>query len=408
MYRELTKSQTVELAELQVDTDSPEVKIIVSTLLELETLVPLLQKLQKKQRINVLYGIPLVPSHIPRLAAQATQLGEDSITVMIDHPDQVQFLQQFSSITKFPACVFVKVDTGYHRAGLPPISLNKNGLLEKLAEAETANHARLLGLYSHTSLSYSANTADEAISYTIQEIQGCKDALARWLHLLPDREIVISIGATPQAVSSHNLVEAEGASSSRADELKALLRAPADSKFKIELHAGNYPVLDVQQTSTHARVAAGKLEDEIAMTVVAEVCSVYNDGERRKPEALLAAGTLALGREPCAAYPGWGVLSSWRLGDAAAVQGEARLVVDRISQEHAIVAWEKQAREKIPLRIGQVAKIFPNHSCVTGAFYGFYFIVDSDRDPGASKIVDVWVRGRGSHVTDHLLVNRSQ
>lgn len=398
------KLQTVELAELQVDNTSPEVKFIASTLLEIETLVPLLQKLKEKQKINVLYGIPLVPSHIPRLAALASDLGHESITVMIDHPDQVQFLSKFSEIAKFPACVFVKVDTGYHRAGLPPISLNKNGLLEKLAEAEKAGHARLLGLYSHSSLSYGAKTADEAISYTISEIEGCKDALTRWLHLLPDREIVISIGATPQAVSSHNLVEEE-TKSSKAEELKSLLSAPADSKFKIELHAGNYPVLDMQQVSTHARVSAGTLEEEIAMTVVAEVCSVYNDGEREKPEALLAAGTLALGREPCASYPGWGVLSTWR---QSGVKEGARLFVDRISQEHAIVAWDSRGEEKIPLKIGQVAKIFPNHSCVTGAFYGFYFIVDSDSDPDASKIVDVWVRGRGSHVTDHLLVNRSQ
>lgn len=392
---------------MQLDNESPDANFIASTLTEIETLVPLLKGLERNHQTNVLYGIPLVPSHIDRLARLAAELGEDSISVMIDHPDQVAYLQKFSAITHFPACVFVKVDTGYHRAGLPPVSLNKNGLLERLAEAEEAGHARLLGLYSHSSLSYAATTPEQAMAHLIGEIRGCRVALERWLALLPKRELVISVGATPQVASSHNLLSEGGGSSPEAEELMALLQSPglesADAKVKIELHAGNYPVLDMQQVSTNARNGAGRLEDEIALSVVAEVCSVYNDGEREKSEALLAAGTLALGREPCPSYPGWGVLSSWKMGE----EDGARLIVERISQEHAIVAWEKGENRDVPLSIGQFVKIFPNHSCVTGAFYGWYFVVDSDVDPDASKIVDVWVRARGPF-TDPLLMTRFQ
>ncbi|KAJ5578082.1 uncharacterized protein N7459_007046 [Penicillium hispanicum] len=396
-FRAHVKShKTAELTAMQVDSSNAEAKFIVSTLLELETLMPLLQDLKQRHRINVLYGIPLIPSHVTRLAQLAAQLGEDSVSVMIDHPDQVPYLEKFSAAAQFPACLFVKVDTGYHRAGLPPVSLNKNGLLEKLARAEGAGHARLLGLYSHSSLSYGATTAEEAMAYLIEEIRGCKDALNRWVALLPkDRDLVISVGATPQVASSNNLVQESGLSSPEAKELMALLRTPcaeqSEARVKIELHAGNYPVLDMQQVSTHARIGAGTLEDEIALSVVAEVCSVYNDGEREKPEALIAAGTLALAREPCASYPGWGVLSSWRQeADLAA----RRLTVERISQEHGIVTWDSGDQQPLPLRIGQVVKVFPNHACVTGAFYGWYFVVDSDSDPGASQIVDIWVRGR--------------
>jgi D-serine deaminase-like pyridoxal phosphate-dependent protein len=394
---------------MQVDANNPEANFIASTLLEIETITPLLKTLKQNHRINILYGIPLVPSQVPRLAHLASNLGEDSISVMIDHPDQIPFLTKFSEIAGFPACIFVKVDTGYHRAGLPPLSLNKNGLLEKLAEAEEAGHARFLGLYSHSSLSYSATSAEQAMGYLIGEIRGCKLALNTWLGLLPNRELVISVGATPQVASSSNLVRgmASPSPSPQAEELMALLRdpGPEGAKVRIELHAGNYPVLDMQQVSTNARVGGGGLEEEIALSVLAEVCSVY-DGEREKPEALLAAGTLALGREPCPSYEGWGVLSSWRRKDDAA--SRSRLVVERISQEHAIVAWEDgKTNMNIPLEIGQVVKVFPNHSCVTGAFYGWYFVVDSDEDPSASTIVDVWIRGRGES-TDPLLATRFQ
>lgn len=399
---------------MQLDTTTPSANFIASTILEIETLLPLLQTVKRTQRTNILYGIPLIPSQIPRLANLALDLGENSISVMIDHPDQVPHLRTFAQITGFPACVFVKVDTGYHRAGLPPDSLNKNGLLERLAEAEDGGWSRLVGLYSHSSLSYGARSADEAMGYLVSEIRGCKEALNRWVDLLPgDRELVISVGATPQVACSNNLVSGagDGSVSAVAEELLALLRDPCPEspgvKVKIELHAGNYPVLDMQQVSTHARDGAGGLEEEIALSIVAEVCSVYNDGERGIPEALVAAGTLALGREPCQGYTGWGVLSSWRQEGGAGVGSEKRLIVDRISQEHGIVAWGDGGHDRLPLEIGQVVKIFPNHSCVAAAFFGWYFVVDSDSDPDASRIVDVWIRGR-SEATDPYLLTRFQ
>lgn len=338
---------------------------------------------------------------------------------MIDHPDQVTHLQTFAGIAGFPACVFVKVDTGYHRAGLPPFSLNKNGLLERIVQAEKNGWARLLGLYSHSSLSYGARSAEEAMGYLVEEISGCKDALDRWVDLLPqDRELVVSVGATPQVACSGNLVNGAepggpggGRSSAVAEELRSLLRDPCPGnsgvKVKIELHAGNYPVLDMQQVSTHARDGAGGLEEEIALSVVAEVCSVYNDGERGKPEALVAAGTLALGREPCQGYSGWGVLSSWRQKGVKRGDAGKRVIVERISQEHGVLAWEDAGQDGIPLEIGQVVKILPNHSCIAGAFYGWYFVVDSESDPDASRIVDVWIRGR-SESTDPYLSTRFQ
>ncbi|KAJ6013826.1 hypothetical protein N7540_008417 [Penicillium herquei] len=414
--------KTLQLSEMQVDQDSKEANFIASTILEIETLVPLLQRIKTSVSFNVLYGIPLIPSQVVRLAEIAKILGKNSISVMIDHPDQVPYLEKFFEITKFPVCVFVKVDTGYHRAGLPPVSLNKNGLLERLADAEKKGFVSLLGLYSHSSLSYSAKTAQEAMSYLVTEIQGCKDALERWTHLLPqDRKLVISVGATPQVTSSYNLAPTENEElnaslspnpchkSPEAKELKDLLRDSKDpgSNVDIEFHAGNYPVLDMQQVSTHAREGDGRLEDEIALSVFAEVCSVYNDGEREKAEALIAAGTLALAREPCESYPGWGTLSSWGLGKEVE---KSRLIVNRISQEHGIVTWGSPlaGQDSIPLKIGQFVKVFPNHACVTGAFYGWYFIVDSDLDPDASQIVDVWVRGRGSDVTNPYMTMRYQ
>jgi D-serine deaminase-like pyridoxal phosphate-dependent protein len=153
----------------------------------------------------------------------------------------------------------------------------------------------------------------------------------------------------------------------------------------------------MQQVSTHSRRALGSHEEEIAISIIAEVCSVYNDKERAQPEALIAIGTLGLGREPCAAYPGSGVISqtSYKAGAE-----ERRLIIDRVSQEHSIAAWEHAEKEDtsalppVPLEVGQSVIIFPNHACVAGALYGWYLVVDSSQGD-LTTVVDVWVRASG-------------
>ncbi|KAH8432492.1 uncharacterized protein LDX57_010128 [Aspergillus melleus] len=386
--------KTTQITKLQMGSteETFDVNLVVSTVNEIHHLVPLLKEFRAHgRRVNVLYGIPLVPSQVPRLASLAQELGEDTITVMVDHPDQIEFLRQFHARTGFPACVFVKVDTGYHRAGLPPTGLNKDGLLKGLAQAERDGHARFLGVYSHSSLSYAGSTPEEAMGHLTAEIEGCREAVRQHLELLPERELVISVGATPQAASVQNLLQGQGELSAEAQTLRKLLRDPLPgARVMVELHAGNYAVLDMQQVETNAE-SRGSLENEVALSVVAEVCSLYNSGERAQPEALLAAGTLALGREPCHSYPGWGVVGQWRREAA-----QSRLILARISQEHSIVSWEREGDQipQIPLKVGQAVRVYPNHSCVTGAMYGWYLIVDSDLDDG-SKVVDVWARARG-------------
>ncbi|PYH47169.1 uncharacterized protein BP01DRAFT_315254 [Aspergillus saccharolyticus JOP 1030-1] len=385
--------KTLQATRLQVGEESREVNLVISTVLEGEMLVPLLKEFQSAGRsVNVLYGIPLVPSQVTRLASVARRLGEKSISVMIDHPDQVDLLEAFHRITGFAACIFLKVDSGYHRAGLPPNMLNKHGLLEKVAAAERQGHASLLGLYSHNSLSYSGTTPEELMGYLNQEISSCQEALKQNLHLLPtDRELVISVGATPQVVSSQHLLQ--DSLSAGAKGLKTLLQDPGPdlaAKVKVELHAGVYPFLDMQQLGTNVH-RTQDAEREIGISVVAEVCSVYNGGERSCPEALVAAGSLALGREPCASYSGWGVISAWRRES-----GSSRLIVQRISQEHAIISWDDENdKSELPLSIGQSVRIFPNHACVTGALYGWYLVVDSSQDGDGSTVIDVWPRVTG-------------
>ncbi|KAI9042987.1 D-serine dehydratase [Aspergillus affinis] len=209
---------------------------------------------------------------------------------------------------------------------------------------EKQGHVRLLGVYSHSSLSYAGTTAQEAMMHLINEITCCKEAVQHHLQHFPGKRLVISVGATPQVLSSQHLLRKDHQDHRKNPEagtLRLLLKAPfssdLDAKITVELHAGAYLLLDMQQLSTDAGPHARSPHEDIVISVLAEVCSVYNDGERSSPEAFLAAGTLALGREPCPSYPGWAVVSPWRRSSPTS-DSSSRLIVERISQEHSITS----------------------------------------------------------------------
>ena len=367
---------------------------------EIEHLRPVLREfLDAGLQVNMLYGIPLPSSQVDRLAITARQLGRGTISVLVDHPSQLHPLIRFFEKAEFAAGVYLKVDTGYHRAGLPPSGIDKDGLVTRLMNLENQGVINFIGLYSHSSHSYNDSTPKQAMANLEAEIYGCLESLDQNANLFPkDKTITISVGASPQVTSVENLVGPEDAFSEDASHLRQTLQKVMTERTnglctKLELHAGVYSVLDVQQLSTHSRAHFGEYEEEIAISVMAEVCSVYNDGERQQPEALLAIGVTGLGREPCAAYEGWGIIDREAYSTDKAMP-ERRLIVSRISQEQCIVSWGQtkgqDEQTPIPLEVGQSVRIYPNHACITGALYDRYFVVDSSEHE--KRVVDVWER----------------
>ena len=79
--------------------------------------------------------------------------------------------------------------------------------------------------------------------------------------------------------------------------------------FDLEVHAGVYPVMDLQQIATRARPQHSRSSPDqsllshadLGFRILVEVASLYPN-RTDKPEALVAAGSIALGREPCKSY----------------------------------------------------------------------------------------------------------
>ncbi|CAN8101457.1 unnamed protein product [Discula destructiva] len=428
--------KTTELTRLQVGEDPrTPANIIVSTILEAENITPLLQTYQKQGRtVNVLYAFPLYPSILPRLAAISTALGPAGLSLMLDHPAQVPLLTTLATLTPHKPLLFLKINVATHRAGALPDTPAYDALLTAVLDSEAAGHCVLHGLYAHAGQSYYTRADWAALAYLTTEFRTLQrvahDVHARGRRRPAHAALTLSVGATPTATALQHpdlpaLADAKAAATANDNDndndndpqvatLATLLaelkqQQQQQQQLALEVHAGVYPTLDLQQLATHARDSTLLASDDIAVSVVAEVASLYSGrGTGGTTEALINAGSLALGREPCQAegeghYSGWGMVMPW--GDAElekldpaprefpAVHGGWQ--VGRISQEHGILVWKGEREGEVELRFGQRVRVYPNHSCIAGAGFGHYLVVDSRRKGKEDEVVDVWERWNG-------------
>ena len=391
----------------------------------------------------MLFGLPIPPSFVDRLAELGRALGEGSIGILVDDEGQLESLSRFRDITAFGPYINFKIDTGYHRAGLPPTEGDLQELVKRTVQAEKQGLCKIHGVYSHPGHSYAATSPEDGMAYLLEEIERLSEGALVIKHLLAEekepRRLIISVGATPSSSSAVNLLGPVTAhnQSSTAQKLRQALQDVLSKGLSVELHAGNYPFLDLQQLYTQASASVFSRDNDtnplistkdIAFSLLAEVASTYP--KRNPPQALIAAGCLALGREPCPGYKGWGMLSDWKLSPnyslsrsqpaQKAVPRYSGWEVHKVSQEHGILQAslpgtemqdilerddgkehgkrvEKEVQSCMPFRVGQKVRIWPNHACVAAAGFGFYVVVDSSMgaDEDEDKVVDIWVRCRG-------------
>ena len=274
----------------------------------------------------------------------------------------------YVTITGDPLHVFIKIDMGYHRAGLSSGSKAFQDLVSKTFAREDSGAIQLIGFYCHAGHSYGGDSETVSLRLLITEIESLEQAAKQALSLrrrYSTLKPILSVGATPTATSLQALIHRTGELSTETKALTRALRAlisRVKEKYTLEIHAGVYPFLDMQQLATRisSSPASRSLStSDIAITILTEVCSLYP--HREPPEALIAAGSLALGREPCKSYPGWGVVSDWGLSSPSNEtfhQGRSGWQVGRISQEHGILtadpdAFGEDGGTPMELRVGQ-------------------------------------------------------
>ena len=118
---------------------------VASTIPELKMITELACQYKCAPFNDILYGIPICKSKLCAIRRLKNELDGD-LHLLIDNPNQIKFLEDFISNTKSsPWSMFVKVDTGYHRAGVI-CDIEGVSLAARIIKSP---YLCLKGLYSH-------------------------------------------------------------------------------------------------------------------------------------------------------------------------------------------------------------------------------------------------------------------
>jgi D-serine deaminase-like pyridoxal phosphate-dependent protein len=253
-------------------------------------------------------------------------------------------LEEFATAHGVTFDVFLKVDCGYHRAGVDPENPDSVRLAMQLSRSESI---RFQGLLTHAGHSYHARDREEVRRIAAQE-SGC---LTRFRALLEGEGVVDahrSVGSTPTLAVVDRFSDCE------------------------EVRPGNYVFFDAFQ----ATIGSCAIED-IAVSVLTTVIGSYPE----RGNLIIDAGALALSKDtgPDHVIPsfGYGLVCSTELRPLP-------MRISALSQEHGKI---EASHANLP--VGTKLRVFPNHSCLTAALYPTYHIVDN------GKIVDEWKPARG-------------
>lgn len=287
------------------------------------------------------------------------------------------------------------------RAGLVP---HTDQFLTLLGAVLDSPAVVLHGFYTHSGTSYASKSLQDASGYLTAEIIAALDAVQVTHANFPASKIpplVLSVGSTPTAHAFSP--EALAGLQARLDEVAG------SGGAEFELHAGNYTMLDLQQTATSLVSLPS-----VSQRVLASVISYYpgrgkNAEGEKEDEVLCDAGAIAMSKDT-GPIPGFGdvvrIIRSDRAGGVfdsglGTYSEESGWSLGRISQEHGILTRKPGAgpvRDTQTLLVGDMIEIVGQHACLIAAAHPWYYIVDPPAYQGSAGdqyVVDIWVPCKG-------------
>jgi D-serine deaminase-like pyridoxal phosphate-dependent protein len=286
---------------------------------------------------DITWAFPIDPGHIAHARGIAEKTGT-TLRVVVDDLGAAQALAG-SGLD-----VWLKVDCGYHRAGVDPASPYA------LQVAQELGHERGLtfdGILSHSGHAYRTTNRREAAEVAEQERRVMVEFAARLRQTgIPVRDV--SVGSTPAMAAAERLTDVT------------------------EARPGNYVFYD----RTMVLIGCCAPED-VGVTVLATVVS-HQPGAAH---LVVDAGALELSKDPGPSHVGPPAMG--------AVRGHPELTVAVLSQEHGVIRAESPVLLEGRFKVGEQVEIVPNHSCLAVAHFDAYHVVEDGR------VVDRWKIERG-------------
>jgi D-serine deaminase-like pyridoxal phosphate-dependent protein len=235
-----------------------------------------------------------------------------------------------------PLTVWLKVDCGYHRAGVDPDGPLALELAAALAAAPELSFA---GLLSHSGHAYDAATPEIARRIADEErdvMVACAERLRAAGLPVP----AVSVGSTPAMMAVTDLAGVD------------------------EARPGNYVFFDY----TQVQLGSCRVTD-CALTVLASVVSSASS------HAVTDAGALALSKDAGPAHKPQRTCGEI-FDDYPSARLSDSLRLTSLSQEHGKLS--------LPRPLGERLRILPNHSCLTAAQFDAYHVVRGN------EVIDRW------------------
>jgi len=232
-----------------------------------------------------------------------------------------------SKNSRSPLGVFIKIDTGYHRAGL---QLADAQIINKIvSKLKTNKYTSFNGFIAHFGNTYLAKDEDEVRKIYQSSVYILNQLKAEYLHDYPD--LLISIGDTPSCSILEQFEKVD------------------------EIRPGNFVYYDLTQ-----KYLGSCLEEQIAVAVA---CPVI-DLNLSRNEILIYGGAVHLSKD----Y----IIDNHNIKSFGSIvtlhdTGWGKSIPDTylksISQEHGIISIPKGFSESI--KIGDIIGVLPVHSCLS-------------------------------------------
>ena len=258
---------------------------------------------------DILVAYP--PVGAPRAERLASIPGEVKLTVALDSQVAVDDMASAARAADRPVGVYVEMDLGMHRVGVP--SIDDAIALARAVEARAP--------LSFAGIAFYPGHIREPVERQAEKLERLDASLARIIEAFDTAGLhprVVSGGSTPTLWHTHEL------------------------KGVTEFRPGTY----VYNDRTTAAIGASGWDD-CALTVLARVVSTAVPNQ-----AVIDAGSKALGREPMRAdgTDGFGC-----------VLGHQDVVVRSMSEEHGILDLSSSTWRPV---VGELVRIIPNHVCI--------------------------------------------
>ena len=288
---------------------------------------------------DILYGYPLLQSHMKRNYALTERLSQ--YHVMVVNFEGVEILTKIPPPLNKKWSVFLKIDCGYPRAGIPADDENCVHIAKALCQH--SDKIIFQGLYAHCGTSYAAKSVNGVISAR----DGAIETLSKLATKLRSSGIPVDnvgTGSTPSF--SHDRTEVSQLT---------------------EIHPGNYVFYDLQQKL----LGSCELKDIAAMVMV-RVTAHFP----KRNEMLIDGGFLALSEQ-----------GFTQLGNTfAVIKDNSNLQVYKMTQEVAFVK-PKDSRDILDFSkypIGSVLYLYQYHNCDTASRFPVYYVHEN------GVVVDEW------------------